>query len=189
MRVINFSTDCDPRYLLAMRLATGFFAKVEGSLIPDRMDRLTIHVPKEWSSWFYMRTSQLFLCFQDPVHLCTKIRNRMLSSTATMLIGKQVVSVKTLLTLIHGESKLVHGLVKTDVEPKDRQNYHSCWKISREAVIVALGDVDASEATVVYLRLLRSVIVAFVENDTSISDRIYHSWFAVFLCRIWQTWL
>ncbi len=28
-----------------------------------------------------------------------------------------------------------------------------------------------------------------MEHDTSIIDRVYYGWLAVFLCRIWQTWL
>ena len=48
---------------------------------------------------------------------------------------------------------------------------------------------DGSLATQIYLRLLRSVVVAYVEHGTSIIDRVYSSWFAVFLCRIWWTWL
>jgi len=32
-------------------------------------------------------------------------------------------------------------------------------------------------------------MLAYVEHNTSILDRIYHAWLAVFLCRIWQTWL
>jgi hypothetical protein len=39
------------------------------------------------------------------------------------------------------------------------------------------------------LQILRSIVLAYVEHDTLIVDRIYYSWLAVFLCRIWQTWL
>ncbi|CAF3032008.1 unnamed protein product [Rotaria sp. Silwood2] len=35
VRVVAFSTDCDPRYLLAMRLATGFFAKLANNRIKN----------------------------------------------------------------------------------------------------------------------------------------------------------
>ncbi len=41
----------------------------------------------------------------------------------------------------------------------------------------------------VYLQLIRSAALAYVEHNTSVIDGIYHSWLAVFLCRIWQTWL
>jgi len=189
VRIVAFSTDCDPRYLLAMRLATGFFAKYMNTSICNRKDTLEIPLPKNWSTWFFMENRQLFFCFQDPIHLCTKLRNRILSDTSTMLIGKEEISMEILITLIQNKSKLVHGLVQTDVNPKDRQNFSSCLKLSSDDVLVALEDLDDSEATRVYLILLRSIVLAYVEHDTSIIDRLYYGWLAVFLCRIWQTWL
>lgn len=189
VRIVAFATDCDPRYLLAMRLATSFFAEFGYTSITDRNDVLKIDLPKDWSTWFFMKTHQVFLCFQDPTHLCTKLRNRMLSKVASLLIGKENVSIEVLMELIQSKSKFVHGLVKTDIDPKDRQNVTSCLKLASDDVINALEDISGSQATRVYLRLLRSIVVAYVEHDTSIIDRIYHSWLAVFLCRIWQTWL
>ncbi|CAF4612817.1 unnamed protein product, partial [Rotaria sp. Silwood2] len=73
IRILAFSTDCDPKYLRAMRLITGFFAKLPNIPVSERDDALEVKLPKEWSSWFYIRTRQLFFCFQDPVHICTKI--------------------------------------------------------------------------------------------------------------------
>ncbi|CAF3392878.1 unnamed protein product [Rotaria sp. Silwood2] len=189
VRIVAFATDCDPRYLLSMRLATGFFAKCLNTSICNRNDVLDIDLPKNWSFWFFMRNRQLFLCFQDPTHLCTKLRNRILSKKAKMLIGKEQVSIEVLIELLETKSKFVHGLVKTDIESKDRQNFTSCLKLSSNDVLTALEDINNSKATQVYLRLLRSIVIAYIEHDTSIIDRIYHGWFAVFLCRIWQTWL
>ena len=91
------------------------------------------------------------------------------------------VSIQVLNELIETKSKFVHGLVKTDIQPSDRQNYKSCHKILREGVINVLEDVDGSLATRIYLRLLRSVALAYIDHNTSIIDRIYHSWLAVFI--------
>ena len=189
VRVVAFSTDCDARYLLAMRLATGFFANVVDNISSDQTDMLEIDLPGEWTQWFFMKTRQTFFCVQDPIHLCTKLRNRILSKKASLLIGNEVVSTDVLMKLIESKSKLVHGLVKTDVEPKDRQNFRSCMKLSNEDVLVALEDIEDSLATRVYLRILRSIVVAYIEDDTTIVDRLYHGWFTVFLCRLWRTWL
>ncbi|CAF3425760.1 unnamed protein product [Rotaria socialis] len=185
IRILAFSTDCDPKYLRAMRLITGFFAKLPNIPISERDDALELKLPKGWSSWFYMRTRQLAFCFQDPVHLCTKMRNRLLSQSASMMIGNGEISVSILFDLINHQSKLIHGLVKTDVHPKDKQNFGSCVKISSDDVLSALDDVSGSYAIQVYLRLLRSIILAYIERSTSTIDRIYHSWIAVFICRLW----
>jgi len=189
IRILAFSTDCDAKYLRAMRLITGFFAKLPNIPVSERNDALEVKLPKEWSSWFFLRTRQLFFCFQDPVHLCTKIRNRLLSKFASMIIGEGQISIDILFDLINNQSKLVHGLVKTDIQPKDRQNFNSCVKISSVDVLSALEDVSGSYATQVYLRLLHSIILAYIEKNTSTMDRIYHSWITVFICRIWWSWL
>ncbi|CAF1682398.1 unnamed protein product [Rotaria magnacalcarata] len=147
VRIVAFSTDCDPRYLLAMRLTT------------------------------------------DSIHLCATLRNRMLEGIASLLIENGEVSTQVVNELIETKSKFVHGLVKTDIKPSDRQNYKSCHKILHEEIINALEDIDGSLATRIYLRLLCSVALAYIDHNTSIIDRIYHSWLAVFICYIWQTWL
>ncbi|CAF1042870.1 unnamed protein product [Adineta steineri] len=189
VRIVAFATDCDPRYLLAMRLATSFFAKYNNYSMHDHPNALEIDLPKDWRTWFFMSTRQVFFCFQDPMHLCTKIRNRILSNTASMLIGKETVSIEVLMELVQNTSKLAHGLVKTDIDPKDRQNVSSCLKLASDDVSLALEDINNSLATRIYLFLLRCIILAYVEHNTSIVDRIYNSWLAVFICRIWQTWL
>ena len=164
-----------PRYLHAMRLALDFFVEIGSGSIYDPEHVLEIALPHNWSTWFFMRTRQVFFCMQDPIHLCTKLRNRMLSQTASLAIGRGKVSVEVLMELIQNKSKLSHGLVKTDIEPKDKQNFHSCLKISSDEVLAGLQDMDDSLDTQVYLRLLRSVVVACVEHGTSIIDRVHHS--------------
>ncbi|CAF3322202.1 unnamed protein product [Rotaria socialis] len=189
VRIVAFSTDCDPRYLLAKRLTTGFFSKLTNTPLYNHNNILKIHLPNDWSGWFFMPPHQVFFCFQDSIHLCAKLRNRMLSETASLLIGNGEVSIQVLNELIETKSKFVHGLVKTDIKTSYRQNYKSCHKILREGVINALEDIDDSLATQIYLRLLCSVSLAYINHNTSIIDCIYHSWLAVFICCIWQTWL
>jgi hypothetical protein len=100
-----------------------------------------------------MRNRQSIVFFQDSIHLCTKLRNRLLSSKATMLLGDKLISIKHLLELIESTSKLNHNLVKSDVLPKDRQNFASCEKISNEVVLNGLASVSASQATRIYLEV------------------------------------
>ncbi|CAF3367732.1 unnamed protein product [Rotaria socialis] len=129
IRILAFSADCDPKYLRAMRLITGFFAKLPNIPISERNDVLEQSI--ETNAW----------------------------------------------------------ISKTDVYPKDRQNFGSCAKISTDDVLFPLNNVSDSYATQVYLRLLRSIIIAYIEKSASIIDRIYHSWMTVFICRLWWTGL
>jgi hypothetical protein len=91
--------------------------------------------------------------------------------------------------MILQSSKFHHGLVPSDINPKDKQNFKSCLKICSDDVLSILRGIPDSHGMHVYLSLLRSVIVAYVEKSTSIQDRLYYSWFAVFLCRLWRAWL
>ncbi|CAF4892980.1 unnamed protein product, partial [Rotaria socialis] len=151
-KLVGFATDCDSRYLGSMRLLMGFFSNMPKQQFHQHENAFHVDIPQSWS-WFYMRNKQLTLFFQDSVHIYTKLRNRMLSSTTTMLIGDQAITVDHLLQLIKSSSKMSHNLVKSDVIPKDRQNYQSCEKISSEAAFNALTSVPNSRATQIYLQV------------------------------------
>jgi hypothetical protein len=153
IRVIGFSTDADPKYLKCMRMAMGFFASMPNSSIESAQYAFDVHIPARWT-WFFLRRRQLIVCMQDAVHLCTKMRNRFLSSTATLIFGHKKILANHLIQLIETTSKLDHGLVLTDVCPKDRQNYKACEKVSSEAVLKQLIDrVPDCEATHIFLQV------------------------------------
>ena len=97
------------------------------------------------------------LFFQDGIHLCMKLRNRLLSSRATMLLADKLIHIDYLFQLIESSSEINHGLVKSDIIPKDRQNYSSCEKISSKSVLNALVSIPTSRGTRIYLEVcLRS---------------------------------
>ena len=104
----------------------------------------------------------------------------MLSPTAEMGIGNQRISLDILLALISTSNKVKHGLVKSDIYPHDKQNFASCEKISNNSVISMLEEIPNSLATRLYLKLIQSIIIAYIDKVTSISDRLYHAWFTVF---------
>ena len=104
-------------------------------------------------------------------------------------MGNHVVSTNDLQKVLLSSSKLFHGLVSSDLNPRDHQNYASCWRISRDEVIRTLEVLETSKATLVYVKLLRAVIDAYVEKSTELTGRIYHAWTAVFISRLWLTWI
>lgn len=48
---------------------------------------------------------------------------------------------------------------------------------------------ENTEATISYLRLIRSVMIAFMIDETSVTNRIFHAVSAVCFIRIWRQWL
>ncbi|CAF3331070.1 unnamed protein product [Rotaria socialis] len=188
VRVIGFSTDGDSRYLRAMRLCSRFFAELPNLNLFKYNDQLDIKIPQQWS-WFFMKQQQIFLFMQDPIHIATKIRNRLLSKLANLRMGDFSIDIKHLLELIETRSKIEHNLIKSDLNPKDRQNFASCLRISSEIVLDLLNRNENAKGTYVYLTLLNLIISGFINKLTTIEDRLYHIWTVVFVCRLWFSWI
>ena len=124
------------------------------------------------------------------MHLCTKLRNRLLSKTSYLLLGNEVISTLTLNHVISTTSKLHHGLVCSDVEPRDKQNFLSCQKICSEEILrileMSIGDIPGTRGMCEYLRIMQSIIIAYYEKNTSLTVRIYFAWLSVFIFRFWS---
>lgn len=123
------------------------------------------------------------------MHLATKIRNRLLSETATLLLGNELVSIDVLRKILSSSSKFFHGLVAADLNPRDHQNFASCWRVTREEIFQVLSTIDDSSATSIYIRLLRSVIDAYIDTSKPLMERIFHAWTGVFISRFWRIWI
>lgn len=165
-------TDADARYLSSMRLASGFFASSSYFRLEKHQQAFSIDIPKDWT-WFFLQTTQLFLFYQDPVHLITKWRNRLFSTTADLCFGIDKITIKHIKELIDDDqyTKLDHGLTKSDINPNDRQNFRSCIKIISDDVINLLIDRVETNGTVVYLMLLKMLVKAYIDKSTSLNER------------------
>ncbi|CAF1412310.1 unnamed protein product [Didymodactylos carnosus] len=88
---------------------------------------------------------------QNPTHLATKWRNRLLCSTAQLMMGPQLISIEHLQDIIDSNaySKLDHGLVRTDINLKDRQNYRSCEKLTSNDLLNIVRNNPSTSGTFV----------------------------------------
>ncbi|CAF2898412.1 unnamed protein product [Rotaria sp. Silwood2] len=122
---------------------------------------------------------------------CCKKQIRIIGfSTAQLVLGQQGITMQHLQDIIdNGYTKIDHGLVQTDINPKDKQNYASCEKIASEDVLNILKQNKDTQATDVYLRLLKHIIIAYIEKTTNIKDRLHSAWAIVFTCRLWRSWI
>jgi hypothetical protein len=89
---------------------------------------------------------------QDPIHIATKFRNRLLSKVAKLKMGDYSIDDQDLIDLIKSKNKIEHNLIKCDVNPKDKQNYVSCLRISSEIVLNLLEKNKNAKGTYVYLQ-------------------------------------
>ncbi|CAF5000879.1 unnamed protein product, partial [Rotaria magnacalcarata] len=161
----------DPKYLRAMRLMSGFLGAHPNFQVHQHPQAFQIKIRSHWS-WFYLREQQLLLFFQDPTHLVTKWRNRLLSVTAELCLGNQSISINHLHDIIENDnySKLDHGLTKSDINPKDRQNFSSCLKLTSNDLFNILNATADTCGTLLYFQVLKMIIVAYIEKTTTIVE-------------------
>lgn len=170
--VISFASDSDPKYNSAMRqhLSLGY-----GS-----------DAPSPFPEWFNVEFSLnlKFLPVQDTVHNGTKFRNTLLNRE--MKIGNFTISVDHLKAVMNSFPKTDHNLCASTIAPTDRQNFESVLRICDERVIALLHEVNGSEGTILYLRVMSNILRAFLDLRLSPLERLRLIWFSNFVLRIWK---
>ncbi len=90
-----------------------------------------------------------------------------------------LVPIKSYSKNTHGSSILKWILVKSDILPKDRQNYSSCEKISNKSVLDGLDSISNSRGTRIYLEVCLFTSLKVSKNLIYIFF-LYHSSFEIF---------
>lgn len=127
---------------------------------------------------------------QDIIHWAVKMRNRLLKYSILLPMGSHQVSIAHLKMLIRNVGKEIHGVVISDICPYDRQNFASFEKISDERVLSALENfIPDSEATIIYLRMVKMATKAFTNVELSPVERIRYVWEALYFIRAWKLWI
>ena len=63
------------------------------------------------------------------------------------------------------------SLARSDINPKDRQNYHSCIKLILDDVLNLLNNDVNAKGTVAYFTLLKMIVSAYIDRSTPIAKR------------------
>lgn len=125
------------------------------------------------------------LAIQDTIHLGGKLRNKILNSD--MPIGKHIVSIDHLKSLVTKVHKSVHGLTQNDICPEDRMDFDSFLKITKDRVLTALQQhIEDSNGTIQYLKMCKYITSSFLDLDVEPLERIFRMYRAVFFLRIWR---
>lgn len=168
----GISSDGDSRLLRSMKINT-------------RLGRLR---PIEMPSFFNsMITETAYV--QDPTHIGTKLRNKILQPSILLPMGNKQVSIAHLKILIEKFPKSYHGLSYNDICPEDRQNFGSLQKVMSRETIKHLENIPESEGTIMYLKLCQNVTSAFMDQQLSPLERVYRMWYSIFFLRIWRKWV
>lgn len=153
--------------------------------------QLGIHDPSFLNCEWYSSGNKFQTTYtQDTHHIGTKTRNRVLKVSRVTPIGSKIISITHLNYLMENVSKDRHLLTPNDVNPKDRQNFHSVEKVCSPKVIACLNQyVPDSEGTAIFLKALNYSIYSFHHIPMSPSERVYKLWYAIFFYRGWRSCL
>lgn len=175
IEVVTFASDSDPKFNSYMKCHINLGRSVT--------------VDMNFPEWFNATLcfSANFMPIQDTIHIGTKFRNRILNYVLKM--GKYAISVNHLSQLIDNFTKEKHDLCPSTIRPKDRQNFESVLRICDEKVIDLLSNVKGSDGTILYLRVLNSVLRSFLDLRLTPIERIRKIWFATFVLRIWKKFI
>lgn len=171
IEIAGISTDGDIRALSSMKSNLDHMAGSIDALSSVMKERGTCYI-------------------QDPHHCGTKRRNRILKASSILPMGSKQVSASHLKMLITDFPKDTHGLVMSDICPQDRQNFASFEKISDCRILDCLQRcVIDSEATVLYLKVCREVVAAFIDENLSPLERVYKVWHGLYFLRAWKQFI
>lgn len=174
---IRMSSDADPRLLGAMKKMAKFGKKypIPGLCMPLMCD---------------IKTSVKSI--SDPYHLLNNFKNRMNDLTGKLKIGKFYVSMNFLKIMVNHPSISRNDHLLSNLEigtydnTKDKMNTSATRKICEPKVIELLKIIRGSEGTVAYLKIMRSIFDAFINNETIDLDRLYNGFWALSMVRRWR---
>jgi len=94
---------------------------------------------------------------QDTVHICTKLRTRLLKPNVILPIGNYEISISHLQKLTETISKDKHLLTMMELSLDDKMNFLSAKKICSEKVTDLLITIPENKGTVEILKMMNNV--------------------------------
>jgi len=126
---------------------------------------------------------------QDTTHIITKMQTRFLKEEIILQMGNYLATVDHLHYLVKNVSKDKHLLTSWDLKGEDKMNYFAGEKMCSSRVISQLKQIANTDGTIAYLNIMNYIILSFLNDSTSLSDRVYYMWYSVFFLRIWRAWI
>ncbi|KAJ3659277.1 hypothetical protein Zmor_010974 [Zophobas morio] len=124
------------------------------------------------------------VCVQDTIHIATKLRNRLLKTSAKrfdkkkeqkMILGQNEITVEDLFSLVEDLPKSKHLLSKSDLDVRDKMNYYkSVEKIITSNIINLLKERHA-QATAYYLEMIQNCVTSYISKDLTPMERIFQN--------------
>lgn len=177
IKVFIIASDSDPKYNSAMKQLSGLGSNVKSPSL-------------NWFTCNLQNTNPFFV--QDPTHIGTKLRNFLLRFYNKMLAfgPKYYIQLEHLYILLNTFTKDQHLLTASTLNPADRQNFSSVLRMCSEKVTTLLkSNVKNSEATVVFLEMIRDVLDSYMNKNLPPLIRIEKIWYQLFVLRLWRQYI
>ncbi|KAK4045387.1 hypothetical protein OUZ56_032994 [Daphnia magna] len=92
-------------------------------------------------------------------------------------------------TVMNQYDKSRHLLKPEDLNAHDKMNYGSAERLCQPHISQLLENVEGSEATQFYLRLMYYSSSSYLDKALSPIDRVYRIWYVAFSLRLWRYWI
>ena len=189
--IISFGADGDSRLLRAMKISTQLnLTASDKALFNQSPSSLTLglRIPKDWT-WFWVERATTLLYIQDYIHVAVKLKSRLLKPSIILPLGEYLAGSHHLRYISEIFTKDQHGLRQQDIDHKDKQNFDAVIRITSPSVLSLLEKIPDAKGTLMYLKLLKKFMDAFLDKSLAPLERIQNIWYVIFFLRYWHRWL
>jgi hypothetical protein len=79
-----------------------------------------------------------------------------------------------------------HGLTLNDIDHRNTMNYQAIDKVIDDKVINLLRNEPRTDGTCEFLLLMKSIKTAFMEQSTTVADRLFEATWCIHFLRLWK---
>jgi hypothetical protein len=109
-------------------------------------------------------------CFQDPIHVGTKLRNNLLAQVRVLMLHLHRVSLAVVMDLLQQVTELDIKVRSSDMAPKDKMNFDAVRRLCSDELmneVMKKGDT----ALYLYLKLIKFAVFSFVNPEKLESNK------------------
>jgi hypothetical protein len=177
MKILGHSSDGEPKQMSAMRQ---FLTTAESYYSLNSTVWKGIKVPKRKK----FDTDLIECCFQDMMHIGTKLRNNLLSKTRRLIFGEKPITLDALQNLLKNRSELRIHCRPSDLSPHDKMNFAAVERLCNRKL---LKEIKSQDFTLyLYLKLIRYSTFSFIDQTIPLEKRISQISYACFLVLSWR---
>ena len=142
--MLSFGAEGDSRELKNMQFTTELFTTHASTHVKCGSN---VNIPSDWKSWFFLHNPTTLAYVQDTVHIGSKLRSRLLTSSIILALERYAAGAHHLQLVQTSFSKDEHGLRERDIDCRDKQNFDSVLRITSSSVMTQLAQIPDAKCT------------------------------------------